>query len=366
VPCNEWQWYNWDNNKILYDGVNYTWLEYFIKRVGEEQDSSGVRLLDALDIHFYPTETDPEDIVQLHRVWFDTTYDYPGANGVKRCGPLPWNNSVTKEYIFERCRQWLEEHIGADHGVSFSVSEIGIQDAAPNIVAVWYASNLGVFADNGVELFTPWYWEIGMWEVLHLFSRYCKEERVLSISDTEEYVSAYSSINTDADSMTVILVNRSLSDDEDVTVKLNNFSIDDGKYSSLMLNNLPANETFISHTNNALDSGTVSVSGDSFNITLPALSVTAILLRGEGAGLDISPNPFGSITTISFNLTGPSGVTLTLFDMLGRKMKTVFSGFLPAGFYETELPVDDLSAGIYFYELKAGNQTEIKKCMVIK
>ena len=54
VPCNEWQWYNWDNDKISYNGGSYTWLEYFIKRIGEEQDSSGVRLLDALDIHFYP------------------------------------------------------------------------------------------------------------------------------------------------------------------------------------------------------------------------------------------------------------------------------------------------------------------------
>jgi hypothetical protein len=366
VPCNEWQWYNWDNNKISYDGGSYTWLEYFIKRIGEEQDSSGVRLLDALDLHFYPTETDPEDIVQLHRVWFDTTYDYPGANGVKRCGSGPWDDSITKEYIFERCRQWLVEHIGLNHGVSFSVSEIGIQDADPNIAAVWYASNLGVFSDNGVELFTPWDWEVGMWEVLHLFSRYCKEVRILSTSDAEEYVSAYSSINTDADSMTVILVNRSLSDDEDVTVKLNNFSIDNGPFTYLTLDSLPSGETFISHTSNALASGTVSVNGDSFNITLPALSVTAILLRGEGAGLDIVANPFGSITTIAFDLTASSEVTVTLFDMLGRKLKTVFSGFLKAGFHEMELTSDDLVGGIYFYELKADNQRETKKLMVIK
>lgn len=366
VPCNEWQWYNWNNDKISYNGGSYTWLEYFIKRIGEEQDSSGARLLDALDIHFYPSETDPEDIVQLHRVWFDTTYDYPGANGVKRSGPGSWDNSITKEYIFVRCRTWLEEHIGTDHGVSFSVSEIGIQNDDPNILAVWYASNLGVFADNGVELFTPWYWEVGMWEVLHLFSRYCKEERVLSTSDTEEYVSAYSSINTEADSMTVILVNRSLSNEQETTVKLNNFSVDNGTHTYLMLDDLPSSETFVSHTYNALVGGTVSVSGDSFNITLPALSITAILLSGEGAGLDISPNPLGHITTISFNLTGPSEVTVTLFDMLGRKVKTVFSGFLTAGLYEWELTADDLSAGVYFYELKADNQSETKKCMVVK
>jgi len=368
VPCNEWQWYNWDNSKITYEGERYTWLEYFIKRIGAEQQASGIRLLDVLDIHFYPGTTVLADILQLHRVWFDTTYDYPGANGVKYSGSGEWDNSITKEYIFVRCRDWLEEHIGSDHGVSFSVSEIGIQEDDPNIVAVWYASNLGIFADNEAEIFTPWYWEIGMWEVLHLFSRYAKETRVSSVSDLEEYVSAYSSINADADSLTVILVNRSISDDQDVNVKLNNFSIDDGEYTSLLLNNLPGSETFLSHTTNALINGTVTASNDSFNISLPALSVTAILLSGEGqqSGLHIYPNPFISITTISFNVNEPSEVTLSLYDMLGRKVKTIFSGYLRAGFHQRELSADGLSSGIYFYELRADNQKETNKCMVVK
>lgn len=368
VPCNEWQWYNWNNSKIDYAGDSYTWLEYFIKRIGEEQNSSGVKLLDVLDLHFYPGDTDPEHILQFHRVWFDTTYDYPGANGVKCSGPTAWDNSITKEYIFVRCRQWLEEHISADHGVTFSVSEIGIQEDDPTIVAVWYASNLGVFADNGVELFTPWYWEVGMWEVLHLFSRYAKEYSVSSTSDLEEFVSAYSSINANADSLTVILVNRSLSNNENVNVTLNNFSVDAGTHTSLLLHDLPSGETFESHTSNALVSGTVSASSNSFSITLPALSVTAVLLPGEGeqSGLQINPNPFRDITMISFNVEESSEVTINLYDMLGRKAKTVFSGYLSAGSHQQELSADGLSSGIYFYELIAGNQKTTKKCMIVK
>jgi len=368
VPCNEWQWYNWDNSKIDYAGNSYTWLEYFIKRIGEEQNSSGIKLLDVLDIHFYPYENDPEDIVQLHRVWFDTTYDYPGANGVKCSGSGPWDNSITKEYIFVRCRNWLEEHIGTGHGVSFSVSEMGINTDDPNVIAVWYASNLGVFADHRVEIFTPWYWELSMWEVLHLFSRYAKENRVSSVSDLEEYVSAYSSINNDADSLTVILVNRSLSNAQDVTVNLNNFSIDNGGYASLMIDDLPNDTTFISHVDNALTSGTVSVNGDSFNITLPSLSVTAVLLSGEGqqSGLKINPNPFRSITTISYNVKESSDVTLTLYDMLGRRAKIIFSGHLTAGLYQENLSAEGLPSGVYFCELVAENQKETQKFMILQ
>jgi len=37
VPANEWQWYNWNGERILSGGKYYTWLKYFIKRIAEEQ-----------------------------------------------------------------------------------------------------------------------------------------------------------------------------------------------------------------------------------------------------------------------------------------------------------------------------------------
>ena len=86
VPANEWQWYNWKNDAISYKGKRYVWLEYFILRIAEEQAASGVRLLDVIDLHFYPGESSVSDVLNLHRVWFDEDYVYPGANGVKRIG----------------------------------------------------------------------------------------------------------------------------------------------------------------------------------------------------------------------------------------------------------------------------------------
>ena len=280
VPCNEWQWYNWDNQRIQLGQNYYVWLEYFIKRIGEEQQDSGVRLLDVLDIHFYPYETSPSDIVQLHRVWFDTTYDYPGANGVKRLGQWGWDNSITREYIFTRCRDWLDQYIGPDHGVTFGVTEMGIKGDNPNVTAVWYASTLGVFADEGVELFTPWTWKVGMWEVLHLFSRYSQPIRILSESSNEETVSAYASINEDMDAVTLILVCRSLNQTIDVSATVQKFQLEDGSYDTLSLYNLPYTETFRSEQNNALKAGSQSVENGVMNMSLAPLSVTAVLLTG--------------------------------------------------------------------------------------
>jgi hypothetical protein len=133
-------------------------------------------------------------------------------------------------------------------------------------------------ADNSVCYFTPWTWNIGMWEALHLFSRYAKSTRVQSISSNEHYVTAYSSISTNADSMTVILVNRSLSVTKNITLTLSNFAVPNGSYKTLQLANLPTTETFVSHTNNALKQGTATVTNKTITISLPPLSTTAVLL----------------------------------------------------------------------------------------
>jgi hypothetical protein len=278
VTANEWQWYNWDNDRIQAEGRYYCWLEYFIKRIGEEQQACGVRLLDVLDIHFYPGQNDDADILQLHRVWFDETYDYPGANGVRRLGASGYDYSITKEYIFGRCRRWLDEYLGPEHGVTLGVTEMGIQGDNPNVTALWYASTLGVFADEGVEVFTPWSWKVGMWEVLHLFGRYAQPIRVQATSDHEELVSAYASVNADMDAMTIVLANRSTGRNTNVGITVSNFLVADGDYSMLRLCNLPATETFHSHTDNALTQSTANIAGGRMNLTLPPLSVTAVLL----------------------------------------------------------------------------------------
>ena len=92
VAANEWQWCGVDSDPNAAEERNYCWLEYFIKKVAEAQKASGVKLLDVLDIHWYPTEKTYEDRINWHRVFFDTTYVYPGANGIKKVNG-GWDNS---------------------------------------------------------------------------------------------------------------------------------------------------------------------------------------------------------------------------------------------------------------------------------
>ena len=291
VAANEWQWcsvssYNKEDRPKGEDR-NYCWLEYFIKKVAEEQKKSGVRLLDVFDIHWYPTEKDYESRVNWHRVMFDTTYNYPGANGIKMVGGN-WDNKITKEYIFVRINQWLEKYFGKNHGITFGITETSIIDNDPMVTALIYASFLGTMQDNGVEIFTPWTWGDGMYETVHLFSRYGHPNRVQSTSSNDSLVSAYSSISNKGDSLTVIFVNRAEKDAQDIDLNLANFA-SDGTVKTLTLQNLKG-ETFVSHTSNALKENAVEAktqgettpatgySINRFKMTLPAKSITAVLL----------------------------------------------------------------------------------------
>ena len=366
VPASEWQWYAWNNAKITgADGLQYTWLEFFIKRVSEEETASGIRLLDVIDIHSYPNEAEDADIVQLHRIYFDTTYNYPGANGVKTTAASGWDESIKQEYVFERCNRWLNQYMGVGHGVTCSVSEYGFNNNNANVTSVSYGSVLGTFADHGVEYFSPWFWYPGMWETMHLFSHYGKNIRVASLSSNDSLVSGYSSVNAANDSMTVILVNRSLTSSETVTLNISDFVITDGTYTTQQLKTLPAGETFVSNASNGLVAGTASVAGNSVTLTLPSLSTTALILKGVGTtgitnennrltDVKFYPNPVsGQNAYIDFMGEKVPDLKVELYSAIGQ---LIYSKQYPGQYPSTiEIPCINILQGIYTVTVTSSN-----------
>lgn len=298
VSTSEWHYYKWSNESIYINGKYYPFMEYFIKRLADEYNATGVKLLDVLDIHNYPYYNNDLEALQGHRFYYDTQYDYPGSNGI-RTSTGGWDPSLSKQYFFKRINDWLDLHFGANHGIPVGLSEWGpMSSNDPNVVSTIYSSHLGTFANNGVELFSPWIWATGMWETLHLYSRYAKDYSVSSTSTLENTVSAYTTINNTSDSMTVIIVNRDMSNSKTVTVNINNFSVANGDYNTLQISSLPGTETFVSHTQNALKKNTVNVNSNSFTITVPGLSTTAIVLH---------KNIVLSVDFIDINLTMVNG-----------------------------------------------------------
>jgi len=373
VTTSEWQWYKWGNEGITIDGKYYCWLEYFIKRLADEQKASSIRLLDVVDLHNYPYAPSDLDALQLHRIYYDKNYVYPGANGVKTING-GWDDSQTKEYIFQRINDWLTKYFGENHGISLGISEWGPSTNNPNVCSVVYGSALGTFANNGVELFSPWNWETGMWETLHLYSRYAKKYSVSSISSLENTVSAYTTVNESADSMTVITVNRDMNTPRKVTININGFSVANGTYSTLELSALPAIETFKSHTDNALKESTVKVISNSFIITVPALSTTAVLLAEAPTGISelnngnseikIFPNPAKDNINVSLSPNIIGQTEIAVYDMMGRKIINSLVDY--NGYSLLSFDITTLEIGVYFFSIKNKHNTSTKKFSVIK
>jgi len=83
------------------------------------------------------------------------------------------------------------------------------------------------------------------------------------------------------------------------------------------------------------------------------------------------PNPFNPTTKIDFDLPYDSRVSLVIYDMLGREVRTLVSGeFKTAGFYTVSLNATGLSSGTYFYRLIANSQGKdnifTKKLTIVK
>jgi hypothetical protein len=373
VPANEWQWYNWQGG-ISQGGKNYAWLEYFIKRVAEEQQASGVRLLDVLDIHYYPGSSNTQELVQYHRVYFDKNYVYPEANGVKNVTGS-WDNSQNKEYIFERCKAWLEQYMGSNHGVTFGVTETGISWVNANTSAVWYASTLGEFMRHPeMELFTPWSWQVGMWEVLHLYARYNKPFYFEGTSTDETNISAYPTINAAGDSITVVLVNRAAAS-KTTTVNFVGFNLAEQSFQQLRLASLTGTETFVSHAQNALQKSTITATANKLNITLPAMSITTVLLKGAkgevvtGAEeidpvIHVYPNPTNEEKILNVVVNKPGLASLDLTDMTGRHLTNFFSENVDVTPYQKQLDISGYTPGLYLIKLRLDDRLVYKKVVI--
>ena len=78
------------------------------------------------------------------------------------------------------------------------------------------------------------------------------------------------------------------------------------------------------------------------------------------------PNPFNPTTVISYQIPNDGFVSLKIYDLLGRNVKTLVSEFKSQGRYSVSFDASQLSSGVYFYQLKAGDYTSIKKMVLLK
>jgi hypothetical protein len=78
------------------------------------------------------------------------------------------------------------------------------------------------------------------------------------------------------------------------------------------------------------------------------------------------PNPFNPNTTIKYSLLKQSHVTLSVFDILGRRVKLLVNEIQQAGNYRINFNAQRFASGIYYYQIQSNDFVQIKKMVILK
>ena len=78
------------------------------------------------------------------------------------------------------------------------------------------------------------------------------------------------------------------------------------------------------------------------------------------------PNPFNPETTVRFHIPRTCLVQLTVYNVLGQKVRTLMNRNLPAGSYQVNFQAENLPSGVYYIRMKAGNFRQTQKMVLMR
>ena len=132
-----------------------------------------------------------------------------------------------------------------------------------------------------------------------------------------------------------------------------------------------ASITFIDNSDTTRQFSTVTNNAGEYSLRIITLVTQNEIQPRDFELAQNYPNPFSSLTAISFKLDKPSDVLITIFDVLGREIIKYPMGSTPAG--EHQLSWDGLNhlgenvaPGVYFYQLQTADATRVKKMILSK
>ena len=130
---------------------------------------------------------------------------------------------------------------------------------------------------------------------------------------------------------------------------------------------------------------TGEIASEKFSFTvMPDTLINAVLsvtLDGVGTPkqtvlLQNYPNPFNPETWIPYHLSEAALVTLSIYDTTGQRIRTLSLGFQAAGFYQSRSRAaywdgrndlgEQVSSGVYFYQLSTPSEHQMKRMVIVK
>ncbi len=103
------------------------------------------------------------------------------------------------------------------------------------------------------------------------------------------------------------------------------------------------------------------------------LSPTDVEVENQGEAIPTEfalhhnhPNPFNPTTIIKYDLPQATYVKLVVYNVRGQKVATLVDGLVEVGHQQVVWNAKDISSGIYFYKITAGNFTNMRKMILLK
>jgi subtilisin-like proprotein convertase family protein len=78
------------------------------------------------------------------------------------------------------------------------------------------------------------------------------------------------------------------------------------------------------------------------------------------------PNPFNPVTVIKYSVPGNAYVSLVIYDLLGREIKSLVNEYQQAGTYEVSWNASSFASGVYIYRLSSEDYSETRKMILLK
>jgi mannan endo-1,4-beta-mannosidase len=372
-------------------GKSYGWfLDYYLDQMKLASDTSGRRLLDVLDLHWYPeaqgsdgnritlasaaSAADIQARIQAPRTLWDSHYKETSWIAQYYSSYLPLipklAQSIAKYYPGTKLG-FTEFEYGGETDIS---GALAIDDV------------LGIFGKYGVYFAT--YWEGGsqtpyISAAYKMFRNYDGNNSTfadLSLpSRTGDSVntSVYGSLKRGSHELHLIVINKNPG--QGVT---GHFAVSSGSPSGPHVTILSGRVWELKGGSAQIHSANdvSGISDSSFSYPLDSASVYHIVLQtsmitsvSAPAGLPVDfalyqnyPNPFNPATVIVYQVPADGQVTLKVYDLLGREVTTLVHHFQRIGQYSVTFDASRLASGVYVCSLTSGGHTAAKRMVLIR
>ena len=359
---------DWDSVKA---GTNYQWfIDYYLDQMRLAEITSGKRLLDVLDIHWYPEARGDNRITETNA---NTTADKLARVQAPR---TLWDNNYTENSwigqwfgaylpLIPRLKESIDEYYP---GTKLAFTEFSYGGENDITGAIAMADVLGIFGKYDVYLGTYWQLDSPSNYISAAYKIYRNydgnnstfgDNSLPSVTSDSVSTSVYGSLNETGNEIHLVVINKKLNE----SVNSNFTILSQHNIQSGSVWKLDGNSFEIAEINPV-----INITNNSFSYTLPAGSVCHFVLETDAVNVEEEnqfpenyfltayPNPFNPGTTISWHSPVGSWQTIKIFNSLGQEVDTIVNEYLEAGNHsKLYIANSTLTSGVYFAILNSNS-----------